>query len=64
MEIFGGCRRFSHENAPLPKAFNNFGVFSSKPLISKKPFAMLSGGITKSGFGRHKFRTTNLEIKQ
>lgn len=55
-------QRFIYENAPLPKAFNNFGVFSSKPRISKKPFGSVSDDVTKSGFDRHKLTTTNLKI--
>lgn len=53
---------FFYENAPLANACNNFGVFSSKPRISKKPFGSVSDEVTKSGFDRHKFTTTNLKI--
>lgn len=63
-DFYGYRFQLFYENAPLPKAYNNFGVFSSKPTISKKLFGSVSDDVIKSGFDRHKLTTTNLKDEQ
>lgn len=51
----------------MAKACNIFGVSSVKPIISKNPFMISVGGMSKSGLERVKFTTTYLvsdEIKR